>query len=74
MRYETLHKAVGIMHEKAHDSRYIAKLRPGELVEFLTLIFDRCGLPRVAQTNLAGEDGDSKMVKFTLSLGDKACS
>ena len=70
MKEQTLDKAVRIMHNKVNDRGYIAKLKPRELTDFLALIFDRCGLPKVTQAELTGENGEPMITRFTLSLGD----
>ena len=67
--YEPLAVAVRIMNEKVNDQKYMGKLRPGELQGMLSLVFDRCGLPKLTQAEISGKDGMA--ISFTLSMGDK---
>lgn len=70
MRDATLAEAIRILHAKIHDKKYIAKLRPAELDGLLTTAFDRCGLPKVTQSEITGKDGGSLFM--TIRMGDKA--
>jgi hypothetical protein len=47
MKNAALGKAIEIMCDRINDVEYVGKLKPIELNYFLTLIFDRCGLPKV---------------------------
>lgn len=71
MRTAALSKAVAILHARIHDARYMAKLRPLELVAFLSMAFDRAGLPRVTRSELAGTDGEALTVQI-ISYGTKS--
>lgn len=71
MRGAALSKAVRILHAKIHDVKYIAKLRPSELVALLSLAFDRCGLPKVAHNEIAGPDGEALTVRI-ITYGTKS--
>lgn len=71
MREAALSKAVRILHAKIHDARYMAKLRPLELLALLSMAFDRCGLPKVAHNELAGPDGEALTVQI-ISYGTKS--
>jgi hypothetical protein len=57
MRDAVLSRAVKILYAKIHDEKYIGKLRPAELEGFLSMAFDRCGLPKVTKSELTGEGG-----------------
>ncbi len=54
---EVLSVAVAILREKIADKEYIESLRAADLLNLLTLAFDRCGLPRLSQNELTGLDG-----------------
>lgn len=69
MKHGSLSAAVKIMYVKINDTRYIAKLRPGELVDLLALVFDRCGLPKVSQ--IEGEIVDTKRIVLVFPEGSK---
>ena len=65
MRDAVLSKAVKVLKAKINDARYINKLNPSALVDFLSMAFDRCGLPKVTQL----DSGEGLPLKFTLRLG-----
>jgi hypothetical protein len=58
LKEATLEQAIKILHNKITDKTYISDLKPMELIGFLELAFDRLGLPKISQSNLAGNSGE----------------
>lgn len=69
LKYECLETAVELMHFKLHDPEYVNRLSPTEFVEFINTVFDRCGLPRVTQNNLAGPGGKPLSSQSSINFG-----
>lgn len=65
MKYEAMSEALVEMHTLIHNKEYLRSLKPSEKIDLLTLICDRCGLPRTTRNEFECDDIINKFSNFS---------